>query len=196
MEVKSRREEYTEATRRALLDSATELFETKGYAATSIEDVVRGARVTRGALYHHFRSKQELFEAVYDEQERGVLDRVGASLGTRPDPWSQALAGVDVFLDACTEPRYRRIVLEEGPAALGWHRWRELAEEHSMGLLRTMLDLLMDAGDIRRQPVELPARVLFSALVETGLAMAAADDPRSARQQAGDMARRMLESLR
>lgn len=196
MAVKSRREEYTEATRVALLESATALFATRGYAATSIEDVARGARVTRGALYHHFGSKQELFEAVYDEQERGIVERIGASLGTRPDPWSQALAGIDVFLDACTEPGYRRIALEEGPAALGYDRWRELNEQHSMGLMRTMLEILMDSGDIRRQPVDLPARVLFSALCETGLAMAVAADQKAARQQAGELARRMLESLR
>jgi AcrR family transcriptional regulator len=196
MDVKSRREEYTEATRRALLDSAMALFEERGYAATSIEDVVRGARVTRGALYHHFRSKQELFEAVYEELERDIVDRIGASLGSHPDPWSQALAGIDVYLDACTEPRYQRIVLAEGPAALGYEHWRELNEHHSMGLVRAMLELLMDSGDIRRQPVELPARVLFSALAETGLAVAAAADRAEARRQAGELTRRLLESLR
>jgi AcrR family transcriptional regulator len=196
MDVKSRREEYTEATRRALLDSAAALFEAKGYAATSVEEVVRGARVTRGALYHHFRSKQELFEAVYDELEGGIVDRVAATFGTHPDAWSQALAGVDIFLDACTEPRYHRIVLEEGPAALGYDRWRERNEHHSMGLVRAMLQILMDNGDIRRQPLDLVSRVVFSALTETGLAVAAADDREAARVQAGELSRRLLESLR
>ena len=196
MDVKPRRQEYTEATRKALLESAASLFEEKGYTATSIEDVVRGARVTRGALYHHFSSKQELFEAVYDEQERAIIERIGATLGTHAQPLMQALDAIDVFLDACTEPRYRRIVLQEAPAALGYDRWRAVNEEHSMGLLRTMLEVLMDSGDIARQPLEMPTRVLFSALSETGLAIAAADDPNLARDQAGELTRRLLASLR
>lgn len=196
MDVKPRRQEYTEATRQALLDSAAALFEERGYAATSIEDVVRGARVTRGALYHHFGSKQELFEAVYDEQERAIIERIGATLGAHEQPLMQALNAIDVFLDACMEPRYRRIVLQEAPAALGYDRWRNLNEAHSMGLLRTMLEVLMDSGDIARQPLDMPTRVLFSALSETGLAIAAADDVNLARDQAGELTRRLLASLR
>jgi AcrR family transcriptional regulator len=196
MPVKSRREEYTEATRRALLDSAATLFEERGYAETSIEDVVRAARVTRGALYHHFPSKQGLFEALYEEIEGDLVTRVATAGAAAPDAWAAALAGIDVFFEICLEPRYRRIVLQEGPLAVGAQRWRELNESHSLGVLKATLQALMDQGFIHVQDVELPSRVLLAALAEAGLVIADAVDAPAARRQGADLALRLLESLR
>jgi AcrR family transcriptional regulator len=196
MDVKSRREEYTEATRRALLDAAADLFATSGYAATSIEDVVGRARVTRGALYHHFRSKEDLFEAVYTELEEAAVVRIAAAAETATDSWSAALGGVDVFFDLCLEERYRRIVIVEGPLAFGPRRWRELSEQHSMGLVRATLAALMDEGRIRRQDIEIPARIVFVVLSEAALGIAEADDRATARRQAFYLVRGVLDSLR
>lgn len=80
---------------------------------------MRRARVTRGALYHHFKNKQDLFEAVFEELEARAAERVLSAALAQPDAWSQAVAGIDAFLEACLEPRYRRLALQEAPLALG-----------------------------------------------------------------------------
>lgn len=195
-DVKSRREEYAEATRQALIDSAGELFAARGYHATSIEDVVRRARVTRGALYHHFAGKQELFEAVFEEQEARVAGQIAAAFAREDDALRQALAGLDAFLDACLDERFREIILRQGPTALGWVRWRELDQRYTLGLLRTGLRALMDERVIRPHSLDLLTRVFFAALSEAAIAIAEAGDPTAARDEAAGLVRAFLESLR
>ena len=182
--VKSRREEYAEATRRALVDAATELFAQEGYQRTSVEQVARKARVTRGALYHHFDSKRDLFEAVFEEQEAALIDRVTAAVTATDDPWERVLAGLDTFLDACLDPRFRELALRQAPVALGWERWRELDERHAMGLVRDLLQALMESGEIRRFPLDLLAGMMFALLGEAARYIAAADDEERAGQEA------------
>src|SRR5258708_6372832 len=125
--VKSRREMYSEATRAALLDEATTLFAARGYASTSLEDIASASQVTRGAVYHHFASKRALFEAVLRAQEAGAVARITAA-ATAADPWEAATLALDAYLDQCCDPVYGRLVWLEGPAALGWHRWRVCEE--------------------------------------------------------------------
>lgn len=190
--VKTRRQENTEATRSALLDSAEALFVERGYAATSVEDVVRAARVTSGALYHHFRGKRELFEAVFDDVERWAVARVeGEALGAGSAA-AVLDAGLEVFLDLCLEPRFRRIVVQEGPVALGWDRWRELEARSTLGLLQVVLDGVAADGGLGVASTTLLARTLFGAMLEAGLAIGSADDPVAARAEAGDVLRALL----
>lgn len=196
MAVKTRREEYAESTRRALLDAGAERFATAGYAATSIEDVVRDARVTRGALYHHFSGKQDLFEAVFAEVEAAALARIAAAATATDAPWEAFTAGVDAALDACLDPAYRRIALQEAPTALGPVRWREAAEQHTLGLLREILTALAAAGELRPTSVPLLSRVLFATLAEAALTIAEADDERAARADAGALVHALLTALR
>jgi AcrR family transcriptional regulator len=134
--VKSRREMYSEATRAALLEEATALFAERGYAGTSLEDVASASQVTRGAVYHHFAGKQALFEAVLDLQEvRATAEVVAAAAAAGAgDPWEAAMLALDAFLDQCCDPTYGRLVWREGPAALGWHRWRECEEKYAYGM--------------------------------------------------------------
>ena len=118
-EVKSRREMYSEATRAALLDTATALFAERGYAGTSLEDVASASQVTRGAVYHHFASKQALFEAVLELQEARVTAEVLAA-ASAPDPWDAALLALDAYLTHCCDPVYGRLVwLEARPRSAG-----------------------------------------------------------------------------
>ncbi|MBO0683711.1 MAG: TetR family transcriptional regulator [Candidatus Dormibacteraeota bacterium] len=192
----SRRQEYTEATRRALLDSAAAAFVAKGYADTSVEDVARGARLTKGAVYHHFSGgKRELFRAVLEE----VREELGASLRAaetaEPDPWRRLLAGVGAFLDACMTERYRRIALEEAPAALGWDFVRELDSEYARALFGPLAGLI-DAGVIRPEPVELLARVVLAAIGAAGRAVAGASDRKVARREAQALLEQLLSGLR
>lgn len=197
MSVKSRREEYAEATRQALVDAAGDLFAERGYAATSIEDIARGARVTRGALYHHFAGKQEVFSAVLEALEARTVAALPQIATEDPETvWQQVLASFDAALDVCLDPRFQRIALIDGPAVLGWQRWREVAERYDLGLIRDALTALAAVGLIRPQPVELLARILFAVLSEAALTIAAADDPQRTRAQAGALLRSLLEGLR
>jgi len=172
--VKSRREEYAETTKDALLDAAEAAFVERGFAATSLDDVAAAARVTKGALYHHFENKQRLFEAVFVRLEEAAIARTTEAATTKRDPWNQALAGLGAFLEMCEEDRFRRIVLEEGPAALGWHRWRELEEPYGISVLRAELQYMADAGVIRKASLDVLASMLYGALTEAAFAVSAA----------------------
>jgi AcrR family transcriptional regulator len=179
-EVKSRRELYSEATRAALLDEATALFAERGYAGTSLEDVALASRVTRGAVYHHFASKQALFEAVLDRQEARVTAEVIAAASTA-DPWDAAMLALDTYLTHCCDPVYGRLVWLEGPAALGWRRWRECEKDYAYGLVERFIRDLVDGGYLRDAAFDSLVRFSFWMLGGAGLAVAEAppeDKPR------------------
>jgi AcrR family transcriptional regulator len=179
-EVKSRRELYSEATRAALLEEATALFAERGYVGTSLEDVASASQVTRGAVYHHFASKQALFEAVLELQEARVTAEVVAAASTA-DPWHAAMLALDAYLTHCCDPVYGRLVWLEGPAALGWHRWRECEKDHAYGLVERFIRGLVDGGYLRDTPFDSLVRFFFWMLGGAGLAVAEAppeDKPR------------------
>ena len=143
----SRRQDYSSSTKRALLDNATELFADHGYAGTSLDEVVAAARVTKGALYHHFPSKLALFESVYDRLQEKTTQEIEKKLNKVKDPWERAAVGLKVFLDVCREPQFRRIVLQEGPVALGHERWTQSEKSASLGIIQRTVDaLLKDLG--------------------------------------------------
>lgn len=175
-EVKSRRELYSEATRDALLEGATRLFTERGYAATSLEDVASASQVTRGAVYHHFAGKRALFEAVLGLQETRAIAEINAAAAPA-DPWEAALAALDAFLDQCCDPVYGRLVWLEGPAALGWHRWREWEEKYAYGLVERFVTDLVDQGYLADQAVGTLVRFSFWMLGGAGLALAEAPEP-------------------
>jgi AcrR family transcriptional regulator len=195
--VKSRREEAVDATRSALLDSALALFAERGFAATSLDDVVREARVTKGALYHHFRGgKLALFEAVFEEVDRRLAERIGAAVRPDAGPWELVETGLDAYLEACSDQVVRRIVFQEGPVALGWARWRELDGCASRELLSAAVRGLLEAGEIRPQPVDLLTRLLFTTLGEAGMSVAEAADQSAARAEARRLLLDLLGGLR
>ncbi len=140
--------------------------------------------MTRGALYHHFKNKQDLFEAAFEELEARVVERVLSAALAQTDPWSQAVVGIDAFLEACLEPRHRRLALQEAPLALGWKRWREINDRHFVGLLRTSLETLVASRAIKPQPLEMLTRVLFVALCEAAITAADAPDAAVGRRDA------------
>jgi AcrR family transcriptional regulator len=175
-EVKSRRELYSEATRAALLDEATTLFAERGYTGTSLEDVASASQVTRGAVYHHFASKQALFEAVLEVQEARVTAEVLAA-ATAPDPWDAALLALDAYLAHCCDPVYGQLVWLEGPAALGWHRWRECEKNYSYGLVERFIRDLVEAGYIGDRAFGSLVQYAFWMLGGAGLAVAEAPPP-------------------
>jgi AcrR family transcriptional regulator len=164
--------ERSEATRAALLAAARALFAERGYAAVSTSEIVAGAHVTRGALYHHFEDKRALFEAVHEELEAELMARIGRDMSGDAATFDLLVAGTDRFLDACEDPAIARITLQEAPSVLGWRRWREIDARYSMGLIIGVLKRGMQAGDLRAQPVEPLAHLLFGAVCEAGLLIA------------------------
>ena len=196
-EVKSRREMYSEATRAALLDTATALFAERGYAGTSLEDVASASQVTRGAVYHHFASKQALFEAVLDLQEERATTEILAA-ASAPDPWDAALLALDAYLTHCCDPVYGRLVWLEGPAALGWHRWRECEKKYAFGLVEQFIQDLVDSGYLDGKAFHSLVQFSFWMLGGAGLAVAEAppeDKPR-VRDEWGYLIGQAISSLR
>ena len=189
--------ERSEATRRRLLRAARRLFAKRGYAGVGTEEIVRAAGVTRGALYHHFAGKRELLEAVYEQIEAEISEKIAAgALAATADPIEALRAGAEMFLDHCMEPEVQRIVLLDAPAVLGWERWREIAAGYGLGLIEGALGAAMEAGAIAAQPPKPLAHALMGALDEIAMYVARAEDPKAARAEAGTTLSALLESLR
>jgi AcrR family transcriptional regulator len=197
MNVKRTQSERSEATRDALIEAARALFAQRGYAGVGTEEIVRAAGVTRGALYHHFEGKRDLFEAVYERVEAGLAERIAAgALGSGTTAPLEAMrAGAETFLQACTEPEAQRIALLDGPSVLGWDRWREIAAEHGLGLIEATLQAAIEAGAIRDQPLRPLAHVLMGALDEAAMLIARAEDPERMRVEVGRTLDTLLAAL-
>ena len=188
--------EQTEATRRALLGAARALFAERGFAETSTEAVVQKAGVTRGALYHHFRDKTDLFAAVFEDIERELVEQLAARATATEDPVALIVTGVEVFLEACMDPAVRRVVMLEGPTVLGWERWHEIEESYGLGLTRTVLQMAVDAGALRPVPVDPMAHLLLGALVEAAMLMSTSEDAEAARAELLETFRVLVDALR
>jgi AcrR family transcriptional regulator len=184
----------TAATRAALVAAARALFATHGYADVGTERIAQAAGVTRGALYHQFPAKADLFAAVLEAVEVDLTARLVEVVAAAPvdDTAAGLVLGADAWLDACAEPEVQRIVLLDGPAVLGWQRWREVGLRHALGLVTALLTESMAAGDIPEQPVAPLAHVLIGALDEAALYVALAADPRRARAEVGGVLRRVV----
>jgi AcrR family transcriptional regulator len=192
----SRKVEQSEATRAALIAAARPLFAEHGFGGVGTEEIVRAAGVTRGALYHHFSGKEDLFRAVYEQVEIEITERIAQGALSDPDPVEALRAGAEMFLDSCLEPEVQRIVLIDAPAVLGWEGWREVAAEHGLGLIKAGLAAGMEAGALHPQPVEALAHVLMGALDEAAMYVAQAEDPKAAREEAAAILARLLDGLR
>ena len=171
----------TAATRGALIVAARELFGTRGFAEVGTPEVVARAGVSRGALYHQFADKTELFAAVFEQVEQELTQRFAALMGDVTEPLEALALGVGAWLDACAEPEVQRIVLLDAPSVLGWLRFREIGMRYGVGLVEGVLRAAMDAGQLTERPTRPLAHVLVGALDEAAMFVALADDPAAAR---------------
>lgn len=196
--VKSRRDQFSEATRAALLDAATRRFAELGFSGTSLEDVAADIQATRGAVYHHFSSKRALFEAVFAKLETNAVDRAAKAGAHGADALHRALLALDEFLTQCCDPVYGRVVWQEGPLALGWTCWIEEEQKYAYGLVEQFVRALLESGQLAPVPLETTTQLAFGMLGAAGQALAAAapaDQPRIKAEYAEVMAR-MLNGLR
>ena len=195
MKVKKIRESRAEVTRRALLSQARRLFTQKGYADVSTDEVVRRAKVTKGALYHHFANKLELYRAVVDDMEDDVVAKIEAAAATHSKPAERLRAACDAYLDACLDVNLARVLVIEAPVVLGWKTWCNIAQEHEVASLEKRLAEAVDAGIVRDQPLVTMAQVVLGALNTGARVIATAADPEQARAQVEDTVERLLQGL-
>jgi AcrR family transcriptional regulator len=187
----------SEATRTKLVKVARRLFAKRGYAAVGTEEIVKKAGVTRGALYHQFEDKKDLFLAVFEQVESELAQGISARAAAETtDPIEALRVGARLWLDASLDPEVRRIVLLDAPSVVGWEQWREVVARHGLGLLAAGLSAAMDSGAIERQPVLALAHVITGALDAAALYVAEADDPQAAREEMDPVLARLLETLR
>jgi AcrR family transcriptional regulator len=194
-EVKSRRVAQGQATRQALIEAATELFGSAGYAATSIDEIVAAAGVTKGAMYHHFPDKEALFKAVFEKVQQQVSDTVAAEF-LQLEPWEALVSGCRLWIDAHLDPAVRQIALTDARAVLGWDAAREVETRFSAVALRGALRKAMRAAVIEPQPLRPLALMLTGALGEACLYVAQSDDPDTAREQVSNLIGSILSGIR
>ncbi|HMJ04595.1 MAG TPA: helix-turn-helix domain-containing protein [Conexibacter sp.] len=190
------REEQAAATRSELLRVARELFAARGYADVGTEEIVRAAHVTRGALYHHFEDKRDLFRAVHGQLAEEILATIVAGTAGSADPFEALTRGMRAFLDACTDPAVIRISHLDAPAVLGWAEWREVDAQHWLGVVSMALQEAMDARLMRRQEVQPLAHMLLGAMVEASMLIADTANPKAARGEVEGPLLALLEGLR
>jgi AcrR family transcriptional regulator len=182
----SRRQQYSAATRRALIKAAGQLFAVRGYAATSLDAIVTEAKVTKGALYHHFSGKQGIFEAVLTDLEDQAARQVSKAMKGAKDPWDQARAGLSAFLEVLREPAYSRLVVHEGPTVLG-PRAADREDRSTFGVIRQVVANVLggDSPDdtVDPQMQETFSRIFFGALAAAGDAIVESADPAAATQR-------------
>jgi len=186
-----------DATRLALIAAATELFTTRGYHDVSVRDFAAHAGVTRGALYHHFQDKEAVFLAVFDSVEREMVTSEAALRKITPkNSWTVFRKRIQVYLDAVVaRPAVQRITLVDGPAVLGWARWRQLEETYGLGTIVDAVQTAIAAGVIRRGPVEPLAHLILGSVMEAALLIANDRNPKKRRSEVGQALDDLLGGL-
>jgi len=190
--------QYSAETQRKLLDAARRELARLGYAETATERIVALAGVTRGALYHHYAGKRELFEAVFEELSAEIAQRIERRAARAREPFAALVAGCEAWLDACLDPEVQQIALLDAPAVLGWRRWTEIDAQHGTGRLREGIDACLAAGVFTGVDALALTRLVAGALNEVALLLAAAPpkDAPKLRRDVGRTLRALLEGLR
>jgi AcrR family transcriptional regulator len=188
--------ERREATRDAIVTAAATLFGGKGFAATTIDEIAGTAGVAKGAVYHHFPNTEAVFEAVLRRTSGAVAADILAKVGQAPDVLTMLTRGTEAYFEACAQGQIGRIILKDGPAVLGWARWREIDEEHFGRAIPQALAMAMDQRLVDRQPVGPLSRLLLGAVTEAAAACAASDDPATTGREHAAAFQRLIQGLR
>jgi len=184
------------ATSEAILTAARRLFGTQGFAATTMDEIADGARIAKGAVYHHFRNKEAVFEAVFDQVSRDLVVEIDGAARAEKDVLAAMVAGTQHYFAATAKGPTGQIILRDGPAVLGWERWREIDAQHFGGKMPRALSVAMEAGLIAKQPVEPLARLLLGAVTEAAVACAGRTDIARAGAEYARAFKSLVEALR
>jgi AcrR family transcriptional regulator len=187
----------SEGAREALIEAAHALFMERDYADVATEEVLERAGVSRGALYHHFASKQTLFRAVFEASERRVLERVATSAATAETPFEALVESARAYLRLCeTDEELRRIGLIQSRAVLGWEGWRTAATELGIGVTLALVSAAIEAEELTPRDPETTALVLLGAVIEAAMLIVVASDRTAARKRSEAVVVDLLEGLR
>lgn len=177
------------------MEAARDLFRGRGYEAVSIDDIAAAAGCTKGAFYHHFPSKQVIFDQLVDLVQAEIAGRLAGRPPVPGDPQDVMAASIGAYLQAANQPDVQRILLIDGPVVLGWRRWREIDDVHFAGMVRSGVARLMGEGAAPAE-IEAATRLILGAIMEAALAASAADDPDRAAADFGRSLSRLLGGLR
>jgi AcrR family transcriptional regulator len=191
----SLRTEQVAQTRAALIGAARQLFGQNGFAATSVEDVAQAARLTTGALYHHFPNKTALFEAVFEGIHAELMEASVRAADGAADGIELLVRGFGAFLDAVLEPDVQRIVIVDAPAVLGLARFTELDERYAFTAITAALGLAAESGALHVEDPETLARLLLGALTRGGMLIANSPRPKETRDAVADSIAALLHGL-
>ena len=188
--------ERSETTRKAVVTAARELFGGQGFHATTMEGIAEAIGKAKGAVYHHFKTKEAIFEAVFEDVSMDLARLVRASVRDERDALRAMAVGTGAYFEACAQPGFAQIILRDGPAVLGWERWREIDDRYFGNSFPDALKRAMKSGLIRQQPVQPLARLLIGAVTEAAAACAASDDPGGVGREHARAMESVLEGLR
>jgi AcrR family transcriptional regulator len=183
------------ATREHLIEVATTLFAERGYEDTSIETVLQVASVSRGSLYHHFKNKEALFEAVLEAIENDTGLRVIEAAAGATDPKEILRLGALAWVQLAGDPVVQRVLLIDAPAVLGWERWRALEERHALGQIKVVLAAIAEQGDLDPSLIDVFSHVILASINEIALIIARSDQPDQEARQGADAIDEVLTRL-
>jgi AcrR family transcriptional regulator len=200
MDVKNKKVLQSEATRAELIRVASDLFAERGYAGAGLEDMAKKVGLTKGALYHHFRDKRALFEAVVGQVLEDDLRRIQTeskrmTAHVGENSWDRLIALTDLFLEGFLDPRLRRIVWVDGPAVLGWERWHQVVSQPTLDRISGVVGVLAQRGVVEERFRRPLAQLMFGAVQEAGMAIAHAPDQEARRAELAPALHWMLETL-
>ncbi len=194
--MKQSKEEQKKATIRKLTEVARVYFSELGYADASMEEMVKEAGLTRGALYHHFGNKEGLFHAVLEMVQAEIAERVETEAAKSEDVWEQLIFGCRAFISAAVESPNRRIMLIDGPSVLGWETWRRMDEQHSMRLLHDQLQEMQEQGHLKPVSITSLTHLLSGAMNEAVLWISQLPEAQQALDEVTESLVLMLEGFR
>jgi AcrR family transcriptional regulator len=191
----SLRAEQVAQTRAALVAAGRRLFGENGFRATSVEDLAREARVTTGALYHHFPTKTAVFEAVFLQAHTDLMTESAKAAHGASDGIEELALGFEAFLDGVLQPDMQRILIVDGPAVLGLARYTELDEQYAHAVIVHSLTAAAEAGTITVEDPETATRLLLGALTRGAMLIANSPDPVETRHAVAKSMRALLSSF-
>jgi AcrR family transcriptional regulator len=187
--------ERSSQTRNAIIGSARKLFVAQGYAATSVSDILDACGVSRGALYHHFPSKEDIFAVVFSEVSFDAIRRAGKRVNSSATPLTALVTGCLAWVDIATEPTVARVLFQDGPLALGWERCRTLEDSTSLFVMRRSIQAALDSGEIQVGSVDIAARLINGLLAEAALELTRTAGQRNQKREVTAAVTAMIHGL-
>lgn len=191
----SRKQKYANETKQALIAASRRLFSREGYAQISLDAIAQAEGLTKGAVYHHFKNKEEIFEAVLVTILEEAVHKIEQDVGLMNDHTQKASRAIDLFLEICLSVDYQRIVLRDGPSVLGWEKWKALEKQYTYPFVEGLVRELQGA-QANSLSGEIPTRLIIACVIEIAFMVMEADSKQDVREKAKRFLLHILASMR